>query len=631
MLERQRFAIVMKEIYTQSNTYFRTYQVLRNLIGFPILCLICLCFSTVLHAETPILERTVSLNLTDRRLPDALIDLSRTANFYFSYNSNILNGDKKVSVSAKNETVRAVLRRLIGEGFQFKEKGNFLIIQKLKTDERLIGGYISDKKTGQGVANATVYDKKTLKSATTNDYGYYEIVSKQPIQELSVAKFDYTDTVFQVKSSENRTPQYLDVSLLPTPIIAPKKPKVEVSIVFNPTPKSSDSDTRFTERTLLENVDLQAFIKSYSNGFKRVDALNIKTDLSRKFQWSIAPYVGNNGGLSGAIVNDVALNLTVGYSKGNRILEVAGLGNINRGDVSGMQIATVFNIVGGKMLGIQFANILNRSDALTGVQLSALMNSTDTILRGGLQIAALNNHASKGRGGFQVSTVVNKHAHGRIGSQISALVNVADTVKVQVGLINRSRHLKGLQVGLINVNDTLSGAVLGLLNITKKGYNAVEFASFDGKFARFAYKTGTKSFYTNYVASVKTDNATSINSVFNSNKSVWSLGMGLGGSVRLARPLRLTTDITAESMNIGQITEGLFRSRLFRIAPAFDIKLSRHISLAIGGHWSAYTADKTLLGILQDDDFRQKIVPSNAKTSGDYQTWWGWSAGIRFF
>ncbi len=631
MLEKQRFATIMKKAYAQSNTYFRTYQVVRNLIGFRLLALFFLFLTTILKAETPILERTVSLNLSDRRLPDALIDLSRTANFYFSYNSNILNGEKKVSVSAQNETVRAVLRRLLGDGFQFKEKGNFLIIQKLKIDERLIGGYISDKKTGQGVANATVYDKKTLKSATTNDYGYYEIVSREPIKELSVAKFDYTDTVFQVKSLANRTPQYLDVSLLPSPKIAPSKPSVEVSIVINSAQKVRDAATRFTERTLLENVDLQAFIKSYSTGFQRVDALNIKTDLRREFQWSIAPYVGNNGGLSGAIINDIALNLTVGYSKGNRILEVAGIGNINRGDVSGIQYAPVFNIVGGKMSGLQISNILNRSDALNGIQLSSLVNSTDSILRGGLQIAALNNHASKGRGGFQISTVVNKNARGRIGGQISSLVNIADTVKFQVGLINRSRHLKGLQIGLINVNDTVSGAVLGLLNIVKKGYNAVEFATFDGKFARFAYKTGTKSFYTNYVASVKTDNSTSVNSVFSSKNSVWSLGIGLGAGVRLAHPLRLTTDFTVESMNIGQITEGLFRSRLFRIAPAFDIKLSRHISLALGGHWSAYTADKTRLGILQADDFQRSVVPSNAKISGDLKTWWGWSAGIRFY
>jgi hypothetical protein len=621
----------MKKVCTQSTIFFRTYQVFRNLIGFPILCLIFLCLPTISHAETPILERTVSLNLTDRRLPDALIDLSRTANFYFSYNSNIINSEKKVSVSSKNETVRAVLRRLIGEGFQFKEKGNFLIIQKLKKDERLIGGYISNEKTGQGVANATVYDKKTLKSATTNDYGYYEIVSKQPIQELSVAKFDYADTVFQVKSLENRTPQYLDVSLLPTPTVAAPKPISEVSIVLKTAQKIRDVETRFTERTLLENIDLQDFTKKYSNGFKRVDALNVKTDLSRKFQWSIVPYVGNNGGLSGAIVNDVALNLTVGYSKGNRILELGGIGNINRGDVSGVQIASVFNIVGGKMLGIQFANVLNRSDVLTGVQLSALMNSTDTILKGGLQIAALNNHASKGRGGFQVSTVVNKHGRGRIGSQISALVNVADTVKMQIGLINRSRHLKGFQIGLINVNDTVSGAVLGLVNITKKGYNAVEFATFDGKFARFAYKTGTKSFYTNYIASVKTDNAPSLNAVFNSNKSVWSLGIGIGAGIKLARPLRLTTDFTAESMNIGQFNEELFQVHVFRIAPSFDIRLSRHISLAVGGHWSAYSADNSLLSVAQADDFQRNIVPSHARTADEYQTWWGWSAGIRFF
>ena len=312
----------MKETKTPLNIIFRTYQVVVNLIGFRLLLLFFLLFSPHLKAENSILERVVSINLADRRLPDALVDVSRVANFYFSYNSNILNSEKKVSVSVQNETVRAVLKRLLGDGFQFKEKGNFLIIQKLKTDERLIGGYISDKKTGQGVANATVYDKKSLKSATTNRYGYYEIVSREPIKELSVAKFDYTDTIFQVKSLAEGTPQYIDASLLPTPIIAPPKPRVNANIDLSSSKKTSDDYDSFSEQTLLQNIDIQRFATNYSNGFQRVDALNVKTDLRRLAQWSIVPYLGNNGGLSGAVVNDYAFNLTVGYSKGNRILEI---------------------------------------------------------------------------------------------------------------------------------------------------------------------------------------------------------------------------------------------------------------------------------------------------------------------
>ena len=618
----------MKKTNTLPNALFRTYQVVKNLIGFRLLVLLCLGSTTVLQAETPILERMVSLNLNNRRLPDALIDLSRIANFYFSYNSNILNAEKKVSVSAQNETVRAVLRRLLGDGFQFKEKGNFLIIQKLKTDERLIGGYISDKKTGQGVANATVYDKKSLKSATTNQYGYYEIVSREPIKELSVAKFDYTDTVFQVKSLAETPPQYIDASLFPTAKIEPpKRVKVEVDwSAKRDSNASNDADSYkgFAEQTLLQNFDIQQFITNYSNGFQRVDALNVKNDLRRRTQWSVVPYLGNNGGLSGAIVNDYSLNLTVGYSKGNRVLEVAGIGNINRKNVSGIQLAPIFNIVGGKMSGFQAAGLLNRTDALTGLQIAGLTNSNDLILRGGFQIAGINNFSKNGRGGFQTALIVNKNKRGKVGGQLAGIANVADTVGFQLGLINAATHLRGFQIGLINVNDTLSGVVLGLINVIKKGYNAAEITTFDGQFTRIAFKTGTKSFYTNYVASVKMDSQTL-------KTPLWSLGIGLGGGVRIARPLRLTTDFTIESMNNEQITEGVFRSCLFRVAPAFDIKIGRHVSLALGGHWSAYSADKTRLGAEKAADFQQKIVPANAKTMGDFQTWWGWSAGLRFF
>ena len=85
-----------------------------------------------------------------------------------------------MSLNAESEKVRTVLTQLLGNNFQFKEKGNYLIIQKLNPHEQLIGGYISDKKTGKKLPNVTVYDKKTLASATTDSAGYYEIITKNP-------------------------------------------------------------------------------------------------------------------------------------------------------------------------------------------------------------------------------------------------------------------------------------------------------------------------------------------------------------------------------------------------------------------------------------------------------------------
>ena len=138
--------------------------------------------------------------------------------------------------------------------------------------------------------------------------------------------------------------------------------------------------------------------------------------------------------LSGNVVNKYSVNATVGYSAGNRIFEFGGLGNINRGNVSGLQIATLLNVVKYDMRGIQIAGIVNKVGAARGLQIAGITNAAD-ILRGA-QMSFVNNYAVHGRGGLQIAGIVNKVSNGKTTIQISGMTNSADTVGVQIGLIN---------------------------------------------------------------------------------------------------------------------------------------------------------------------------------------------------
>ena len=60
----------------------------------------------------------------------------------------------------------------------FKQKGNYIILQKAKpakSNKIIIKGYVSDSQNGRKIARASVYDKQTLATTTSNDYCYYEI------------------------------------------------------------------------------------------------------------------------------------------------------------------------------------------------------------------------------------------------------------------------------------------------------------------------------------------------------------------------------------------------------------------------------------------------------------------------
>jgi hypothetical protein len=567
---------------------------------------------------SPILERLVTLKAQNLPLGEVLKDISKQGEFYFSYNSNIISTEKKVSIASQSVTVRTVLKNLLGIQFQYKQKGNYLIIQKLKADEQIISGYVKDKKTGKNLENVTIYDKKSLASATTDSTGYYEIVTRKPIEQLTIARFNYGDTSFQVKSLKD-TPQYLDVSLIPKLDIPP--PQEDKGLKINIDLKESLRD-EFAEQTILSNLEIRQAIKSSVAELQRITERNITEDLLRKWQFSIAPYVSTNLALSGNVVNKFSLNATVGYSKGNRAIELGGVGNINQGNVTGLQAASLFNIVNGDMKGVQISSILNRTQSTKGVQISGITNNTDKIRRG-LQISGINNHADIAHGGVvQIAGIVNKTNLGRTTLQIAALINQADTVGVQIGLLNNANRLRGLQIGLINIVDTSSGILLGLLNIVKKGYHVLEVSTNEITPFNLAYRTGTKRFYTIYniggqpkIANFKTD--------------ILSGGLGFGTSFWLGKTIGITLDATAHRFSIDTKIDN--QGGLLKLTPALNIQLTKKIGIALAPVWNSYYLNTKNQNSEDISRLKTHIIPQKAKASGDWMQWWGWSASLRFF
>ena len=585
----------------------------------PCLLLLALCllpFNT--FAQTSILERNVTLKVQNAPLGEVLKTISQQANFYFSYNSNILDASKKVSVFAESQSVRGVTRTVLGDNYEFKEKGNYLIIRKLKTDERLIGGYISDQKTGEKLSNVTVYDKKSLKSATTDKFGYYEIVSREAIKELSVARFNYGDTLLQVRS-ETATP-HLDVSLLSVPTPEPEHEPETKPLTIKVKVDGGDIDG-YREQVLLSQATFERWLRNGIRTVERVNDKNIKSNLERNWHFSLFPYVGSNLGLSGNVVNNYSVNTTVGYSAGNRIFEFGGLGNINRGNVSGLQIATLLNVVKYDLRGLQIAGIVNKVRENRGLQIAGITNAAD-ILRGG-QISLINNYAIHGNGGVQIAGIVNKVANGITGVQVSGITNNADTVGVQIGLINSANKVRGLQLGFINVSDTMSGIVLGFFNVVKKGYHVLEVSANEGVFVNIAYKTGTRKFYTNYIGSVRVDSGAFW------QQPLWGVGLGFGSCIPLSKKVSLTLDATVQHISLGPITPKL-NNELFRFVPALNLQVSKKLGISIAPTLNAYyenLADEQAATV-----FRKKIIPNwQTKQSGKWTSWVGGYMALRFF
>ena len=158
-------------------------------------------FTVSAQTNVPVLEREISLHLTGATLPEAIEEIAREGNFSFTYNPAILEKNRTVTVNITRKTVRETLDIVFKGSIAYKAKGNYIILSEAdpaaKQEEKTarIEGYIKDKNTGSKVPNASVYQKETLASAVSDNYGYYsiEVPKKNVDANLHVSKAQYTD------------------------------------------------------------------------------------------------------------------------------------------------------------------------------------------------------------------------------------------------------------------------------------------------------------------------------------------------------------------------------------------------------------------------------------------------------
>ncbi len=141
------------------------------------ICLLLFCCPGLYAAD--VLERRIDVRFQQIPLKEALATVAQKAGFEWSYNANLVDASRKISLIANDWTVRETLYELLGDGYDFKPNGQYLILKKRKKPAERLSGYLKDQGTGQRVVNATVYDRRTLRATTTDSNGYYELRVKK--------------------------------------------------------------------------------------------------------------------------------------------------------------------------------------------------------------------------------------------------------------------------------------------------------------------------------------------------------------------------------------------------------------------------------------------------------------------
>lgn len=613
-------------------------------VKFLFLVNICLSFILIKDAQAqshlPLIERKLTFNAESIKLNDALLLISKTCDFNLSYNASLIKGDSLIRVKSRNTNAIRLLKSILPDHVLVKYSGNNVVLLskpvsagKKEDKERLysVSGKVLHAEAASPLESATVLNLSSYRSVSTRSDGTFTLLFPSNTKELSIAisKSGFRDTVILLSPSDHLISVALDE-------IRERNVEPELEKILSISPE----------------IDYYSISKFILPELMTINSVNIQGYTLRGFQTSLTPGLSSNFKIAGAVKNKISLNVLGGYSYGVEFLEIGGLLNMARKDVSWVQVAGASNLVGGNVKGVQVAGAYNHTRGnQIGLQMAGATNLLEYHLKGvqiaggvnlnrgdviGLQIASGLNYSGGKNVGWQIAAGANivqsklqgmqlaagyNQSKSVRGLQLSAGVNITDTLNgVQISLVNVTGTQKGFQLGLVNLIDSSEGLSLGLLNIVRKnGYQAVSVSISELHFVKTNIHIGTDRFY----------NIFSLGMGGYYGPLFLSAGIGLGSRIFHKQRNSLQMEVCHESL-VYKSEDQIFQNSM--------LSSSLHFSRQIFSNWYVFGGP----GIhflfnndLNSDPGSQRVAPYNL--FGDdfnplrIKGWIGGSLGMRYF
>src|SRR6266550_819832 len=126
-------------------------------------------------ARTPVLRRSISLDLNGVALSDALREISAQAGMQLAFSNTMLPAERTVTFRAEHITVAAALTELLIDtqvDVLFSRDGRAVLVRRAEEFQGgTVSGRVTDGKTGKAIANVSVYLVGTRCRRTQNKTG----------------------------------------------------------------------------------------------------------------------------------------------------------------------------------------------------------------------------------------------------------------------------------------------------------------------------------------------------------------------------------------------------------------------------------------------------------------------------
>ena len=145
-------------------------------------------FATGSYAQT----KKISLDMNDATIREVLYAIQKQSEFYFLYNSELIDVTEKVDINIKEEKVENVLTRLFDKNeVDFLIKDRYIVLTPVggnaelfaEQQQRTISGTVTDE-AGQPLPGVTVVVKGTTQGTITDSEGYYSVAMPPDAETL---------------------------------------------------------------------------------------------------------------------------------------------------------------------------------------------------------------------------------------------------------------------------------------------------------------------------------------------------------------------------------------------------------------------------------------------------------------
>jgi len=128
-----------------------------------------------------ILLKTISFELQDASIREALIIYSEQTKFYLNYNESIIPSGRQISISLKNVPAIAVLQKILeGTGIDFiiSKSGQIVLVRskdKVVQQKYTVSGFVNDGESGEALIGTNIYIETSNFGCSSNVYGFYSL------------------------------------------------------------------------------------------------------------------------------------------------------------------------------------------------------------------------------------------------------------------------------------------------------------------------------------------------------------------------------------------------------------------------------------------------------------------------